>query len=70
VLGILKELKPQTCGIAIKSFLHNGAKLNLFEELIVGFTRHRALRPLSEAAGFRTSDIDLTGFRRTRNPFH
>jgi hypothetical protein len=70
VLEILKELKPQTCSIAIISFLHNGSKLNLFEELIVGFTRHSALWPLYEAAGFRTTTIDLTGFRRTRNPFH
>jgi len=70
VLGILEELKLQTRRIAITSFLHNGAKLNLFEELIVEFTRHCALWPLSEVAGFRTSTIDLTGFRRTRNPFH
>jgi len=58
VLGILKELKTYTCSFASTSFLQNGAKVNLFEELIVGFTGHCALRPLSEAAGFRTSTID------------
>lgn len=66
VLGILKELKPQTCSIPITNFLHNGAKLNLFEELIVGFTRHCSLWPLSKGAGFRTSTIGLTGFQKNK----
>lgn len=70
VPGILKELEPHMRSIASTSFLQNGAKLSLFEKLIVGFTSHCALRRLSEDAGFRTSTIDLTGFRRTRNPCH
>lgn len=70
VLGIPKEFKPHTRAFTSTSFLQNGVKLNLFEELTVGFTSHFALRPLAEAAGFRTSTIDITGFRRTRNPCH